>query len=152
VLDGGAPSSGAPSSGAPSSGAPSSGAAIATMGRADLELRRVPLDGGPPAVVFPTGVVQSLSGALDALDVSRDAGSLVLSLDDGVLRWDRGAPAPIELGRHRAAVKAVAIADDGRVASGADDGSVMLWTRSAASPRVGHDRAITALAFASDGR
>jgi WD40 repeat protein len=128
------------------------GAAIATMGSADLELRRVPLDGGPPAVVFPAGVLQGMPGALDALEVSRDAGSLVLGIDDRVLRWDRGAPVPIELGRHRAAVKAVAIARDGRVASGADDGSVTLWTGSAASPRVGHDHAITALAFAGDGR
>jgi WD40 repeat protein len=128
------------------------GAAIATMGSADLELRRVPLDGGAPAMVFPGGVLQGLPGALDALEVSRDAGSLVLGLDDRVLRWDRGAPVPIELGRHRAAVKAVAIADDGRVASGADDGSVTLWTGAAAGPRVGHDHAITALAFAGDGR
>ncbi|HEX3483272.1 MAG TPA: protein kinase [Kofleriaceae bacterium] len=128
------------------------GAAIATMGSADLELRRVPLDGGAPVALFPARVLAALPGALGALAVRGDAGSLVLGVDDRVLRWDLGAPAPIELGRHRAAIKAIAIAGDGRLASGADDGSVLLWTGAMASPRVGHDRAITALAFSGDGR
>jgi WD40 repeat protein len=131
--------------------APDRGAAVVSIGGADFELRRIPLDGGAPAAPFPARVLQALPGDLTAIAVSRDARTLVLGVDDRVLRWEAGAPAPIELGRHRAAVKAVAIADGGDVASGASDGSVTRWTAGAPTPLVGHDRAITALAFGGDG-
>ena len=129
------------------------GGAVVSIGNGDLELRRVPLDGAAAAPLLAGTGWQQVEGQAGALAVSRDGKILVIGADDRVLRWQVGEPAPIELGRHRGTVKAIAISDAGRVVSGAEDGSITSWTGEA-SPRslVGHDHAITALAFGADGR
>jgi WD40 repeat protein len=127
------------------------GAAVVSTASGDLELRRTPLDGGGASALLPGAVLMALGGQLGPIAMGSD-GTLALGLDDRVVRWRRGDPAPVELGRHRSAVAALAISDDGGVASGAEDGSVTRWT--AAGPRSlsGHVHPITALGFGQGGR
>jgi WD40 repeat protein len=55
-----------------------------------------------------------------------------------VLIWDPAAPGagPVELGRHDGPVSTVAVLADGRVATGGNDGRVLIWDPARADTQV----------------
>jgi WD40 repeat protein len=95
--------------------------------------------------------------AVQGLAVQSGGGSWVSAGADGtLLRWDRGAATPRELGSLGRGLRSVAISTSGQwVAAAGDKPEVMLMRASdgeifARMP--GHQAAVSALAFAPDGR
>jgi WD40 repeat protein len=127
------------------------GAAIAVLGAIDLAVRRVPLDGSEPSLVIDAHALAPHEADIASLAIGAAGRSLAIGIGDRVLRWDEGKSAPVELGRHRAPVKVVAMSLTGLVVSGAEDGSIISWSANGPPHQLhGHVHAITAIAFDLD--
>jgi WD40 repeat protein len=127
------------------------GAAIAVIGGIELVLRRVPLDGSEPVSVIDAHVLAPHNADIASIAIGPTGRSLAIGMADRVLRWDEGELAPVELGRHRAPVKVVAMSFAGRVVSGAEDGSITSWSASGPPHQLrGHIHAITSIAIDRD--
>jgi len=95
-------------------------------------------------------------GPVRALAVSADGTTAVSgSFDSSAIRWSLARNAAEQVLRfHESAVNAVAMAPDGRIVTGGEDGKIAVWPPGAAAPmRVleGHTAPIVSLAVSPDG-
>ena len=96
-------------------------------------------------------------GPVRALAISADGATAISgSFDSSAIRWSlRRNTAEQVLRFHESAVNAVAIAPDGRIVTGGEDGKIAIWRPNAAAPAAvleGHTAPIVALAISPDGR
>jgi cytochrome c len=96
-------------------------------------------------------------GPVRAIAVSADGASAVSgSFDSSAIRWSLTRNAAEQVLRfHESAVNAVAIAPDGRIVTGGEDGKVAIWRGGAAAPTTvleGHTAPIVGVAVSPDGK
>ncbi len=111
------------------------------------------------AVVMPLPVHAQLrghGGPVRALAVSPDgATALSGSFDTSAIRWSLKSNSADQVLRfHESAVNAVAIAPDGRLITGGEDGRVAVWKAGEAKPSTvfeGHTAPVVSLAVSPDG-
>ena len=111
------------------------------------------------AVVMPLPVHAQLrghGGPVRALAVSPDgAAALSGSFDTSAIRWSLKSNSADQVLRfHESAVNAVAIAPDGRLITGGEDGRVAVWKAGEAKPSTvfeGHTAPVVSLAVSPDG-
>src|SRR4029079_14680306 len=95
-------------------------------------------------------------GPVRALAISADGKTAVSgSFDTSRIRWSLVRNAAVQVLRfHESAVNAVALAPDGRIVTGGEDGRIALWRLGSAEPTAvfeGHTAPIVALAMSPDG-
>ncbi len=135
--------------------------AITGRDRAAAEVLALWSDGARVAAVDATGALRRWRIAADGLRddgviatavasksaaFADDATAVLGAVDGRVLRITGDDVAVVA--RHPVQVRAVAIADDGRIASGGDDGSLRLWDRGRLTELRGHRQRLRHLAFA----
>jgi cytochrome c len=96
-------------------------------------------------------------GPVRALAVSADGMTAVSgSFDTSVIRWALDRDTAVQVLRfHESAVNAVALAPDGRIVTGGEDGRIAVWPPGAAAPALtfeGHTAPIVALDVSPDGK
>ena len=95
-------------------------------------------------------------GPVRSLAISADGATAVSgSFDSSAIVWSLTRGAAVQVLRfHESAVNAVALAPDGRIVTGGEDGRVALWRPGSATPMAvfeGHTAPIVALAVSPDG-
>jgi cytochrome c len=96
-------------------------------------------------------------GPVRAIAVSADGASAVSgSFDSSAIRWSLTRNAAEQVLRfHESAVNAIAIAPDGRIVTGGEDGKIAIWRQGATAPATvleGHTAPIVGLAVSPDGK
>jgi cytochrome c len=96
-------------------------------------------------------------GPVRALAVSADGTTAVSgSFDSSVIRWSLSRNAALQVLRfHESAVNAVALAPDGRIVTGGEDGRIAVWQPGLPTPTKvfeGHTAPIVGLAVSPDGK
>jgi cytochrome c len=95
-------------------------------------------------------------GPVRALAVTPDGATAISgSFDSSAIRWSLARNSAEQVLRfHESAVNAVAVAPDGRIITGGEDGRVAIWQPGAAAPATvleGHTAPIVSLAVSPDG-
>ena len=110
------------------------------------------------ALLFPAHAqLRGHGGPVRALAVSGDGATAVSgSFDSSAIRWSLSRNAAEQVLRfHESAVNAVAVAPDGRIVTGGEDGKIAVWRPGTTAPTTvleGHTAPIVGLAISPDGR
>jgi cytochrome c len=106
---------------------------------------------------FAQAQLRGHGGPVRAIAISRDGTTAVSgSFDSSAIRWSLARNAAEQVLRfHESAVNAIAIAPDGRIITGGEDGKIAIWRPRAGAPTTvleGHTAPIVSLAVSPDGK